>query len=180
MTNTLAQNAALLFFFALFTLLAFHIYHRIKQRRGYFWELYFACLIVLTSFVTLGTDRNSLYIGPIHFFSERHSPAVRWMSGNMKLLAIENQGKETVLTSVTAMSEKELSRFRILEGEEYVKERKDEPKRKTFHLAIPSGKRLTIQASDDVTLLPQSVHPLQFGVHGYYSQASELPPVRLR
>lgn len=181
MADTLSQNSGFLFYSALLTLLAFHIYQRLKKRRGYWGELCLASLVVMASFVTVGKDRNSLQIGPVHFVSVRHPPAVRWVCGNVKLLTITNQGKETVLTSVSVVSEEPPGRFRILEGEEYVKERREEPGKKTFHLAIPPGKRMTIQASDDAMLHPHGVYPLQFGGgRGYYSQESSLPPVRIR
>jgi hypothetical protein len=174
------ENAAFLLLAAFFILLVLHVYRKARHRRGFLWELCFLGVLGLFSIEHMGPNRNSLYVGPILFTSEKPSSLFRMFSGKTKVFAIENRGKETLLTSVSAVSDRVISKFRILEGEEYLKESREGPRERKLSLAIPAGKRVGIQTSEEVVLEPHNVHALQFGIHGYYSRGSELPPVRLK
>lgn len=178
--GVLVENAGFLLLAAFLILLVMHIYSRAKHKKGFLWELCFLGVLSLFSIENMGPTRNSLYVGPILFTSEKPSPLMRMFSGKSKIFAIENHGKETLLTSVSAFSDRVISQFKVLEGEEYLKERRDGPRERTLALAIPAGKRVGIQTSEEVVLQPHNVHALQFGIHGYYPRRSELPPVSLK
>jgi hypothetical protein len=172
------ENAGFLLITAFLLLLAWHIHRKAKHKRGFFWQLCFLGTLGLFSVESVGVTRNSLYVGPILFTSEKPSLLVRMFSGKEKIFAIENRGTETLLASVSAVSERPIFDFRILEGGEYLKESRERPKGRTLSLAIPAGKRVTVQTPDDVVLEPHDIHALQFGVHGYYANRAGLPSVR--
>lgn len=174
------ENAGFLLLIAFLVLLALHLYRKIRHRKGFFWEICIVGILGLLFVGNMGAGRNSLSMGPILFTSHRPSPLVRMFYGNTKVFAIENRGKETLLTSVSASSDRVITRFTIFEGEEYLKEDREGPKEWRLSMAIPAGKRVAIETSEEVVLEPQNVHSLQFGVHGYYARGSELPPVRLK
>lgn len=177
---SLAENAESLLLAAFLILMVWHIYRKAKHRRGFLWQLCFLGLLGLFSVENVGVTRNSLYVGPILFKSERPSPLIRIFSGKAKLFVIENHGKETFLASVSAVSARPMFEFKILEGGEYLKEIRERFKERTLSLAIPAGKRVTVQTPEDVMLEPHDVHPLQFGVRGYYANRSGFPPIRLK
>jgi hypothetical protein len=173
-------NAALLFLGGFLILMLLHLHRKLNHKRGFFREICLLAILGMFSLENVGPTRNSLHVGPILFTSERPSPLARIFAGNRKVFAIENRGKETLLTSVAAFSETILSEFMIIEGEEYLKESREGPGQRNLALAIPAGGKVGIQTSDDVVLEPLHVHALQFGVHSYYSRGGDLPPVRLK
>jgi hypothetical protein len=174
------ENGEFLLLVAFLILLVWHIFRKAKHRRGFLWQLCFLGTLGLFSIENGGTTRNSLYVGPILFTSEKPSALIRMFSGKAKVFTIENRGKETFLASVSAVSEKPISEFRILEGGEYLKDSRERPKDRTLSLAIPAGKRVAVQTPDDVVLEPHDIHALQFGIHGYYANRSGFPPVRFK
>ncbi|RJR50878.1 MAG: hypothetical protein C4576_04460 [Desulfobacteraceae bacterium] len=176
----LAENAELLLLVAFLVLFVAHIYRKVKHRKGFLWQLCFLAILGLFSFENIGVTRNSLYMGPILFTSEKPSALVRILSGKTKIFVIQNHGKETFLASVSAVSVKPLVEFKVLEGGEYLKEIRERFRERTLSLAIPAGKKVSLQTPDDVVLEPHDVHALQFGVRGYYANRSGLPPVRLK
>ncbi|RJR40871.1 MAG: hypothetical protein C4576_19300 [Desulfobacteraceae bacterium] len=176
----LAENAESLLLAAFLALFVAHIYRKMSHRRGFLWQLCFLGILGLFSFENIGVTRNSLYMGPILFTSEKPSPLVRILSGKAKIFVIQNHGRETFLASVSAVSVKPLVEFKVLEGGEYLKESRELFKERTLSLAIPAGKRVSIQTSDDVVLEPHDVHALQFGIRGYYANRSGFPPVKLK
>lgn len=176
----LAENAESLLLVAFLVLFVGHIYRKMKHRKGFLWQLCFLGILGLFSFENIGVTRNSLYVGPILFTSEKPSPLVRVLSGKTKLFVIQNHGKETFLASVSAVSVNPLVEFKVLEGGEYLKESHERFKERTLSLAIPAGKRVSLQTSDDVVLEPHDVHALQFSVRGYYANRSGFPPIRLK